>query len=99
MLRRKASSFIIEGRRRQKVLCSYQRFQYIHAWSYITKWKKTVLLPLQALITEEILKHHIKDCFKVSGKKSLRKMNMLDLKIMEGKWKNYSWFKQNLKAL
>ena len=53
---------------------------------------------LQVLSTEEKLKH-IKDCFKVSGKKSLRKMNMLDLKIMEEKWKNYSWFKQNLKAL
>ena len=41
---------------------------------------------LQAFSTEEILKHHIKDCFKTNGKQGiegLKKVNMLK------SWKNF----------
>ena len=41
---------------------------------------------LKAFSTEEILKHHIKDCFKINGKKQItisKKVNMLNSKIMK----------------
>ena len=44
---------------------------------------------LQAFSTDEILKIHIKDCFKNNGKQKLimyKKLNMLDLKIMKEKY-------------
>ena len=44
---------------------------------------------LHAFITEEILKRHIKDCFKINGKQKrlrfLRKMNMLNQNILKEK--------------
>ena len=42
---------------------------YAHA-----SWKKTFLplLFLQAFKTEEILKHHIKDCFKINNKEMIK---------------------------
>ena len=43
---------------------------------------------LQAFSTEEILKCHFNDCFKISAKKGLKflkKVNMLDSKIKRGK--------------
>ena len=43
---------------------------------------------LHAFITEEILKRHIKDCFKIDGKQRiimLKKVNMLNSKIFKGK--------------
>ena len=46
MLRRQSCWFIIDRRKKQKALCSYQRFEYVHVWSYITLWKKTFLLLL-----------------------------------------------------
>ena len=42
----------------------------------------------QAFRTEEILKSHIKDCFKIKGKQRAirpKKVNMLSLKIMKAK--------------
>ena len=39
---------------------------------------------LQALSTEEILKPHIKSCFKINGEQRIN-ANSLYLKIMEGK--------------
>ena len=44
---------------------------------------------LQAFSTDEILKIHIKDCFKNNGKQKVimhKKLNMLDLKIMKEKY-------------
>ena len=41
---------------------------------------------LQAFRTAKILKYHIKDCFKINGKKWIKvstKLNMLDSKIMK----------------
>ena len=43
---------------------------------------------LQAFSTEEILKHHIKDSFKINGKQRIimpKKANMLSSKIMREK--------------
>ena len=43
---------------------------------------------LQAFSTEEILKHHIKDSFKINGKQRIimpKKANMLNSKIMREK--------------
>ena len=43
---------------------------------------------LQAFSTEKILNDHIKDCFKINGKKRLRclrKVNMLNSKISKEK--------------
>ena len=43
---------------------------------------------LQAFSTQEILKRHIKDCFKINGKQRItmaEKMNMLNSKIMKEK--------------
>ena len=42
----------------------------------------------QAFSTEEILKHHIKDCFKINGKQKIimpTKVNILNSKIMKEK--------------
>ena len=43
---------------------------------------------LETFITEELLKRHIKNCFKIDGKQRIKvpkKMNMLDLKILKEK--------------
>ena len=43
---------------------------------------------VKAFSTEEILKGHIKDCFKINGKQRIimpKNVNMLNLKIMEEK--------------
>ena len=43
---------------------------------------------LQAFSTEEILKRHIKDCFKINDKQKIimpKKVNMLNSKIMKEK--------------
>ena len=43
---------------------------------------------LETFITEELLKRHIKKCFKIDGKQRIKvpkKMNMLDLKILKEK--------------
>ena len=43
---------------------------------------------LQAFSTQEILKRHIKDCFKINGKQRItmaEKVNMLNSKIMKEK--------------
>ena len=54
----KRSIFIINRRKKQKALCTYQRFQSIDFCRYC----------LQTFSTEEILKFHINDCFRISGK-------------------------------
>ena len=39
---------------------------------------------LHAFSTEEILKHHIKECFKINGKPNvIKKVNMLNSKIIK----------------
>ena len=43
MLWRKTCWFFINRRRKKMTLCSYQRFQYIHVWSYFVTRKKTFL--------------------------------------------------------
>ena len=43
---------------------------------------------LQASITEEILKRHIKDCFEINGKQRIKmpkKANMLNSRVMKEK--------------
>ena len=43
---------------------------------------------LQSFSTEEILKRHVKNCFKINGKQRIitpKKVNTLDLKIMREK--------------
>ena len=56
MLQRKILRFTFDIGRRQKTLCSYRRFQYINVWRN----------------TEETLKHHIKGCFKINGKRTIK---------------------------
>ena len=55
---------------------------------YIVEEKIFCRYCLQAFSTEEILKSHIKDCFKVNGKKRIiipKKANKLNSEIMKAK--------------
>ena len=57
----------------KKTLSSYQRFQYIHVRSYIHRRKKYFCrYCLQAFRTAEKLKRHIKYCFKINGKQTIK---------------------------
>ena len=59
--------------------------QYVR--SYITLHFRRYCL--QAFRTEDILKYHIKDCFKINGKENImpKKFNMLNSKFMREKEK------------
>ena len=55
---------------------------------YIVEEKHFCRYCSEAFKTEEILKHHIKDCFKINGKKRIRmaeKANILNSEIMQEK--------------
>ena len=57
---------------------------------------------LQAFITEEILKRHIKDCFKANVKQRIKmpeKVNTLNSRSSKEKQNRHLWFTQILKAL
>ena len=54
--------------KKSKALCSYQSFQYIHDEDTLHRGRKH-FCHYTAFSQEEILKRHIKDCFKVNGKK------------------------------
>ena len=93
ILRRKTCCLIIDGRRRKKKqyilinrLIDFNRFIYDHSLHHARKYFCRYCL--HAFITEETLKHHIKDCFKIMANKRLRclrKVNMLNLNILQEK--------------
>ena len=60
----------------EKALSSYQRFQQMHVWWFITSWHclncRYCLHCLHAFITEEKVKHHIKDCFRINGEQTIK---------------------------
>ena len=59
---------IKEKRKRQYVLIKdFNRFMYNHTLN--CRKKHLCWYPLQAFSIEEMLKYHIKDCFKINGKK------------------------------
>ena len=93
MLWRKTCWFIVteeKGKRHYVLIKTFNAFMYNyilhgrkkHFWRYY----------LQAFSTEEILRYHIKDCFKISDKQKFimpKKMNMLNSKIMKEKWSHH----------
>ena len=73
MLRRKAYWLIIDRRRRKKhcaLINDFNRFMYDHSLNRETKHFSRCCL--HAFITEKILKRHIKDCFKINGKQTIK---------------------------
>ena len=66
----KKNSFIIDRRRTKKhyyvLITDFNTFMYDH--SLHRERKIFCCYCLHAFITEEILKQHIKDCFKINGK-------------------------------
>ena len=73
MLRRKKYLLINDRRRRRKqivLIKDFNRFIYDH--SLHRERKHFCRYCLHAFITEEILKHHIKDCFEINGKQTIK---------------------------
>ena len=56
-------------KKRYILINDFNRFMYDHS---IHRGKKHFCCCLHAFITEEILKHHIKDCFKTNGKQMIK---------------------------
>ena len=46
---------------------------------------------LHAFITEEILKHHIKDCFKINGKQTIKMLK-------KGEYGKFRYFERKIKS-
>ena len=79
-----------EGEKKKYILINrlidFNRFIYDHSLHHTRKYFCRYCL--HAFITEETLKHHIKDCFKIMANKRLRclrKVNMLNLNILQEK--------------
>ena len=75
-----------KGRRHYVIIKNFNTFMYTHTLH--GRRKPFCRYCLQALSTEEILKNHIKDCFKISGNQNIimpKKVNMLNSKIMKEK--------------
>ena len=79
---------------RKKELYYYEWFQYIHVWLHIHRGKNHFCCYcLQVFRTAGVLKSGIKDCSKYNGKQKimsknkrcLKKVNMLNSKIMKTK--------------
>ena len=92
MLRKITCRTTIDRRRRKKhyVLTNdFNRFMYDHLLH--RGRKHFCCYCLHAFITEQILKRHIKDCFKINGKQTIKmpkKGNMLNSKILKKKIKS-----------
>ena len=75
-----------EGKRHHVLIKDFNTFMYDHT---LHCGKKNLChYCLQAFSTEEILKRHIKDCFKINDKQKIimpKKINMLNSKIMKEK--------------
>ena len=74
------------GEEKQFVLINdFNRFMYNHSLHH---GRKNFCYCLHTFITEEILKHCIKDSFKINGKQTIKmfkKVNMLNSKILKEK--------------
>ena len=87
MLRRKTRLFIInrkKGKRHYILIKDFNTFMYDH--SLHRGRKQFCRHCLQTFSTEDILKSHIKDCFKINDKQRIimpKKVNMLHSKIMK----------------
>ena len=86
--------FIGEGEKKHYVFIKdFNTFMYDH--SLHRGRKHLYRYCLHAFIKEEILKRHIKDCFKINGDKELsclRKVNMFNSKILKEKQNYHLWF-------
>ena len=71
MLWKKHNKFITDRRGRQKALCSYEDFSTFLYDHILYHGRKYFCRCLEVLNTAEILKHHIKDCFKINGKQRI----------------------------
>ena len=68
---KKTCWLIFDRRTRKKnTINDFNRFMYGHSLHHGRKL--FCLYCLHAFITEEILKHHIKDCFKINGKQTIK---------------------------
>ena len=78
-----------EGKRHYVLIKDCNSFMYDHMIiHYIVEEKNFCRYCLQAFSTEEILKSHIKNWFKVNGKERIiipKKTNMLNSEIMKAK--------------
>ena len=83
LLRRKTFWLIIDRRSRKEIPCSYQWFQYVYVWSFITSRKETYL-PLQKKFWSVILKIDLK-LMLIKRLRWLKKVNMLNSKILKEK--------------
>ena len=70
-------------RRGKETLCSYQ---YIH-----TLHRGKNIFAVQAFSTEEILKRHIKDCFKINGKQRI-------IMSKKGKYVQFKNYERKIKS-
>ena len=83
---------LLIGEREKKTLCSYQgfnRFMYDHS-SHRGR-KHFCHYYLHAFFTGEILKRHIKDCFKVNGRQTIKMPN-------KGEYVKFKNFKRKIKS-
>ena len=71
-----------EGKRLYALIKYFNTFMYDHTLHLGRKY--FCLNCLQVFSTEEILKCHIKDCFKINGKKRIKK-NTLNSKFLKAK--------------
>ena len=70
---KKVHLLLIRKGEKSIILCSYQRFQQIHVWSLLHPGRKYFCrYYLHAFITEDILKRHIKGCFKTNSKQTIK---------------------------
>ena len=69
---KKSFSFITARRKRKQVLFSYQRLAFMHDHALHYGRKHFCRYFLQAFSIEEILKCHIKDCFKVNDEQRIK---------------------------
>ena len=70
-----------ESKRHYVLIKDFNTFMYNHTLRHGRK--HFCCYCLQNFTTKEVLKQHINDCFKINGKKSIKKKNMLNSKIMK----------------
>ena len=95
--------FIIDRWMREKALWSYQRFQYIHIWSYIIRCGKKYFVVTVCKLLEQhknwnVILEIVLTLMVNKLLRCLRRVNISNSKIQEGKKKRHSRFMQISKA-
>ena len=81
---------IEEGEKHYVLIKDFNKFMYDHSLN--CRRKHFCRYCLHAFITEEILKHHIKNCFKINGK---QKIKMPEI----GEYVKFQNFERKIKSL